>query len=73
MLGCDDDDAIGSSRTINGCRCGVFQNLYALDVFRADLVSCSTLDAVYYIEWGVVCGDGGSAADSDGDAASRLE
>ena len=36
LLGCDDDDTIGSTATIDRCRRGILQNLDRLDVCRID-------------------------------------
>ena len=38
VLGGDEDNAIGTIDTIDGCGSGIFQNLYALDIIRTDVV-----------------------------------
>ena len=45
----DDDDTVGTARTIDGCCAGVFQHLCRLDVVRLRNEMSSTINTIDYI------------------------
>ena len=53
-LGCNDDNTIGTTGTIDGCRGSILQHVDALDFARSDVADRAYRETVNDVEWRVV-------------------
>ena len=72
LLGADDDDAIGCTRTVDGCRRGILEHLDALDVICTQIVDIGKRHSIDHVERVVRTVERSGTAYTDGGRRTRL-